>query len=265
MWLHRSSCLFVLAITNIKSSWVSAMVVDHEKSESLFKKFLQANTFTAIRESFELLCHSLEIDTKEYGTVYKQLKTGIRTREALCLWNLLDKRAEQKIYENGKVCSQQKVWMVTRRISDLQLDRTTLFELIITCSFKNQLPVAIKFHVVLIVSLVLTFLGKWKQNRSILQKRFIYASQIILSVFKCQVFIIGAGPCGLRLAIEGRLLGSKVVMVEMRNYITRNNILHLWPSVIDDLKFIGAKIIYRKFCTGSVNHISEYFQSQIKS
>ena len=85
------------------------MVVDQGKSELLFKTFLQANTFTEIRESFELLCHSLEIDTKEYGTVYEKLKTEIRTREAFGLWNLLDKRAEQKVYENGKVCSQQKV------------------------------------------------------------------------------------------------------------------------------------------------------------
>ena len=109
MWLHRSSCLFVLAITNIKSSWVSAMVVDHEKSESLFKKFLQANTFTAIRESFELLCHSLEIDTKEYETVYEKLKAGVRIDEAVSLWKLLDNRAQQRIYENGNVSAQQKV------------------------------------------------------------------------------------------------------------------------------------------------------------
>ena len=49
------------------------------------------------------------------------------------------------------------------------------------------------------------------------------------------------------MAIEGRLLGSQVVVVEMRDYVTRNNVLHLWPSVIHDLKSIGAKIFYRNF------------------
>ena len=60
------------------------------------------------------------------------------------------------------------------------------------------------------------------------------------------------------MAIEARLLGGQVVAVEMRNYVTRNNVLHLWPSVIHDLKSLGAKIFYRKLCTGSLDHISEY-------
>ena len=63
------------------------------------------------------------------------------------------------------------------------------------------------------------------------------------------------------MAVEGRLLGSQVVVVEMRDYVTRNNVLHLWPSVIHDLKSIGAKIFYRKFCTGSLDHISQYFNA----
>ena len=85
------------------------MVVDKCNSDALFKTFVQANTFTAIRESFELLCRSLDIDTKDYGTVYEKLKKGVRTDEAVSLWKLLDNRAQQKVYENGNVSSQQKV------------------------------------------------------------------------------------------------------------------------------------------------------------
>ncbi len=70
------------------------------------------------------------------------------------------------------------------------------------------------------------------------------------------MLIIGAGLCGLRMAIECCMLGMRVVVVEMREYISRNNVLHLWPLVIHDLKAIGAKIFYPKFCTGSLDHIS---------
>ena len=42
----------------------------------------------------------------------------------------------------------------------------------------------------------------------------------------------------LRAAIECRMLGCKVVVVEKRTRITRNNVLHLWPFTIED---IGAK------------------------
>ncbi|PIK49041.1 putative protein-methionine sulfoxide oxidase MICAL2 isoform X9 [Apostichopus japonicus] len=71
-----------------------------------------------------------------------------------------------------------------------------------------------------------------------------------------KILIIGAGPCGLRTAIECSLLGAKVIVVEMREDFTRNNVLHLWPFVIKDLKRLGAKILYPKFCLGNINHIS---------
>lgn len=70
------------------------------------------------------------------------------------------------------------------------------------------------------------------------------------------VLIIGAGPCGLRAAIECALLGSRVVLLEQRDKFSRNNVLHLWEFVIADLKGLGAKFFYPKFCTGSIEHIS---------
>ncbi|XP_055852118.1 F-actin-monooxygenase Mical isoform X2 [Episyrphus balteatus] len=71
-----------------------------------------------------------------------------------------------------------------------------------------------------------------------------------------RVLVIGAGPCGLRTAIEAQLLGAKVVVVEKRDRISRNNVLHLWPFVITDLRNLGAKKFYGKFCAGSIDHIS---------
>lgn len=69
--------------------------------------------------------------------------------------------------------------------------------------------------------------------------------------------IIGGGPAGLRTAIELQLLGAKrVVVVEKRDSFSRNNVVHLWPFVIDDLKSLGAKKFYGKFCAGSIDHIS---------
>lgn len=38
--------------------------------------------------------------------------------------------------------------------------------------------------------------------------------------------------------------------------MSRNNVLHLWPFVIDDLRALGAKKFFGKFCAGSIDHIS---------
>ncbi|KAJ3596060.1 hypothetical protein NHX12_002469 [Muraenolepis orangiensis] len=71
---------------------------------------------------------------------------------------------------------------------------------------------------------------------------------------KC--LIVGGGPCGLRMAIELVLLGCKVVVIEKRDTFSRNNVLHLWPYTIHDLRALGAKKFYGKFCAGSLDHIS---------
>ena len=54
-----------------------------------------------------------------------------------------------------------------------------------------------------------------------------------------RVLIIGGGPVSLR--ADCRMLGCKVVVVEKRTRITRNNVLHLWPFTIEHLKQLGAK------------------------
>ena len=47
-----------------------------------------------------------------------------------------------------------------------------------------------------------------------------------------------------------------MTVIEKRESFTRNNVLHLWPWVIEDLKSLGAKHFYPRFCTGTMNHIS---------
>ncbi|XP_069797581.1 F-actin-monooxygenase mical1-like isoform X3 [Narcine bancroftii] len=71
---------------------------------------------------------------------------------------------------------------------------------------------------------------------------------------KC--LVLGSGPCGLRTAIELAFLGAKVLVVEKRDDFSRNNVLHLWPFTIHDLRALGAKKFYGKFCSGSLDHIS---------
>ncbi|XP_034731789.1 F-actin-monooxygenase mical1 [Etheostoma cragini] len=73
---------------------------------------------------------------------------------------------------------------------------------------------------------------------------------------KNKCLVLGAGPCGLRTAIELSLLGAQVVVLEKRESFSRNNVLHLWPFTICDLIGLGAKKFYGRFCTGSLDHIS---------
>ncbi|KAA8591444.1 hypothetical protein FQN60_002387 [Etheostoma spectabile] len=73
---------------------------------------------------------------------------------------------------------------------------------------------------------------------------------------KNKCLVLGAGPCGLRTAIELSLLGAQVVVLEKRESFSRNNVLHLWPFTICDLIGLGAKKFCGRFCTGSLDHIS---------
>ena len=56
-----------------------------------------------------------------------------------------------------------------------------------------------------------------------------------------RVLVIGGGVSGLRVAIEMLLLGARVTCVEKRDDFSRNNVIHLWPNVIQDLRQLAAK------------------------
>lgn len=55
--------------------------------------------------------------------------------------------------------------------------------------------------------------------------------------------VVGAGPVGMRCALELRLLGADVVVLERRCGFDRINRLHLWPWCGEDLKGWGAKVL----------------------
>ena len=76
-----------------------------------------------------------------------------------------------------------------------------------------------------------------------------------------RVLVVGAGPVGLRAAVEVALLGAKVDLVEKRTSFTRNNVLHLWSFLVHDLKSLGIKKFVGQFGTGGIDHISEFTHS----
>ena len=51
-------------------------------------------------------------------------------------------------------------------------------------------------------------------------------------------------------------LGANVHVIDSRKEFGRNNILHLWPFCIADLKALGAKSFFGKFCSGAIDHCS---------
>ncbi|KAI6238074.1 F-actin monooxygenase [Aphelenchoides fujianensis] len=150
--------------------------------EDLFQIFLHEWSVRGIQQVFNQLCVNRGVDPTDASSVYEKLKHADRFRDRSSrqrqLWELLDKRREQKVYQNQSVCR------------------------------------------------------------------------------GLNVLVVGAGPCGLRAAIECALLGANVVVAESRDKFTRNNVLHLWKFVIEDLKSLGAKLFMPRFCTGDIDHIS---------
>ena len=99
---------------------------------------------------------------------------------------------------------------------------------------------------------------KWTELHKLLDERASmseYDKQT--SCINRRVCIIGAGPVGLRTAVEAALLGAKVDVLEKRTTFSRNNVLKLWQFMITDLKKLGAKRLYPRFCFGTTEHISE--------
>jgi hypothetical protein len=62
-------------------------------------------------------------------------------------------------------------------------------------------------------------------------------------LFGRHCLIVGAGPCGLRTAIELRLLGARVTVVDQRTVFSRINQLHLWSWCLEELKQLGARTL----------------------
>uniref|UniRef100_A0A3B5MZP6 FAD-binding domain-containing protein n=1 Tax=Xiphophorus couchianus TaxID=32473 RepID=A0A3B5MZP6_9TELE len=148
------------------------------QASQLFENFVQASTCKGTLQAFSILCRQLELDPLDHSNFFSSLKAAVSSWKVKALWTKLDKRAQQKVYNQNKACQGTRC------------------------------------------------------------------------------LIIGGGPCGLRTAIELALLGCKVVVIEKRDTFSRNNVLHLWPYTIHDLRALGAKKFYGKFCAGAIDHIS---------
>jgi len=57
-----------------------------------------------------------------------------------------------------------------------------------------------------------------------------------------KVLVCGAGPVGLRSAVEAAFFGFEVLVVEKRTAFSRANILTCWDETMQDLLALGAKI-----------------------
>uniref|UniRef100_A0A087XU50 F-actin monooxygenase n=1 Tax=Poecilia formosa TaxID=48698 RepID=A0A087XU50_POEFO len=148
------------------------------QASQLFENFVQASTCKGTLQAFSILCRQMKLDPLDHGNFFSSLKAAVSSWKVKALWTKLDKRAQQKVYNQNKACQGTRC------------------------------------------------------------------------------LIIGGGPCGLRTAIELALLGCKVVVIEKRDTFSRNNVLHLWPYTIHDLRALGAKKFYGKFCAGAIDHIS---------
>ena len=67
-----------------------------------------------------------------------------------------------------------------------------------------------------------------------------------------RILISGAGPVGLRAAVEAALMGMSVHVVEKREVFSRVNILMLWQQTADDLIAYGARSFYPKFTNRNI-------------
>lgn len=111
---------------------------------------------------------------------------------------------------------------------------------------KMQEPWHVYFH---IRNAVYSRLGfRQKQLFRLLDARFnvdVYKQRYAANKRVC---IVGAGPVGLRAAVEVALLGGHVSVLEKRTKFSRENRLHLWPWVVQDLASLGAKVLFKNFC-----------------
>lgn len=68
----------------------------------LFENFVQASTCKGTLQAFSILCRQLELDPLDYDSFYGSLKAAVSTWKVKALWAKLDKRAEQKVYNQSR-------------------------------------------------------------------------------------------------------------------------------------------------------------------
>lgn len=191
----------------------------------LFDQFIEASTMRNVLSTFHRILNYADLNPCEYNVFFPKLKRAVMTTrvrknwKAKALFSKIDKKAAHRCYSNTKVPTPLGIRPSADQNNQSMNSQEHLDDSVSSSSGRQ------------------------------------YFSNNALRHHNC--LIIGSGPAGLRTAIELQLLGaSKVVVVEKRSRFSRNNVLHLWPFVIDDLKSLGAKKFYGKFCAGSIDHIS---------
>uniref|UniRef100_A0A6G1SNX6 Protein-methionine sulfoxide oxidase mical3a n=1 Tax=Aceria tosichella TaxID=561515 RepID=A0A6G1SNX6_9ACAR len=194
--------------------------LDELSISGLFERFIEATTMRNVLSIHKKILDSADLKPCEFNTFFPKYKRAITANRQKRNWKAKALFSKIEKRANHKCYSNTKAPTSVARACDIiQADN------VIDDSISSQ------------------------------SSHRLYANNNALKNYKC--LIIGSGPAGLRTAIELQLLGSdKVVIVEKRGRFSRNNVLHLWPFVIDDLKSLGAKKFYGKFCAGSIDHIS---------
>lgn len=75
------------------------------------------------------------------------------------------------------------------------------------------------------------------------------------SLHNAVIVVVGAGPGGLRFAVEAALLGATVHVIDSRTRFNRYNVLKLWAYSMEDLMSLGVKDLYPEFTLGKVKRI----------
>ena len=70
-----------------------------------------------------------------------------------------------------------------------------------------------------------------------------------------RIVVSGAGPCGLRAAVEARLLGHDVLVLERRTTFSRHNIIKTSKHTVADLMALGLQIFNPSFMPHGLLHV----------
>lgn len=79
------------------------------QASQLFENFVQACTCKGTLQAFSILCRQLELDPLDCSNFYSSLKAAVSSWKVKALWAKLDKRAQQKVYNQNKACQSTRV------------------------------------------------------------------------------------------------------------------------------------------------------------
>ena len=190
-------------------------------ANDLFDQFMSASTLKSVVTTFRRICQLLDLKPGAFCEFYPNFKKG-----------LAGSHTQTKNWKAQSVFNK-----IDRKASHRIYQRSANNQQTASSGAGHSGPGLTRHH------------AKGFSPQTSVQNNSILEDQNCL--------IIGGGPCGLRTAIELQLLGaSHVVVIEKRDRFSRNNVLHLWPFVIADLKQMAGKKFYGKFCAGSIDHVS---------